>query len=71
MNIQETINELENIRHALDDTEVGVLDSMKAELNERGLTAKQIAYLKAILSENQAYLNGYSPYDDEYRYRLS
>ena len=53
------------------DEEQARARSMKEMLLSRGLTQKQLNYLKSTIDEDEAARAGWSPYPDELSYRIS
>jgi hypothetical protein len=57
---------------------IAAVKSIHEQMEYRGVTPKQIKYLryvrsllKDLVAEDEAYKAGYSPYDDEYSYRIN
>jgi len=66
MTPKELINKAKSV-----NVDPDVVASLESQMNQRGLTSKQISYLEGLIDENQTALNGYSPYDSDYSYRIA
>lgn len=71
MTPEEMINELlDTYVDMLSEEETRIVYSIQRALYNRGITKKQKNYIMRLLTENEMYSAGYSPYGDEYNYRI-
>lgn len=70
MTPQELVDRILTERDGYSDEECLGVESIARQMSVRGITQRQLNYLRALYDENEAYKAGYTPYDQDYAYRV-